>query len=199
MWYTLWNRSCSEEYIQSGVARFSWCLGQVTKTVTPNRNYKCIKKNHNFFILKLFILPLFGLCCPGQLYHLPSPAQGYVRVCVYVYTHTHTHTSLKQPNLISCHLPWCRSPVTVGYRNTDMVGTVDALTYLLQINDEHFNLTLKSRLLLLQIINLDQQCLNLLLLLLQASSVLAATVWIKYVHSKTLAGSWFRLNQAQLP
>jgi hypothetical protein len=50
------------------------------------------------------------------------------------------------------------------------------VTYLLQINDENFNLTLESRLLLLQIVNLDQQCLNLLLLLLQASSVLAATV-----------------------
>jgi hypothetical protein len=57
-----------------------------------------------------------------------------------------------------------------------MADIVDALTYLLQINDENFNLTLESRLLLLQIVNLDQQCLNLLLLLLQASSVLAATV-----------------------
>jgi hypothetical protein len=42
----------------------------------------------------------------------------------------------------------------------------DTAAYLLQVNDEDFNLTLETRLLLLQIVDLDQQSLNLLLLLL---------------------------------
>jgi hypothetical protein len=50
------------------------------------------------------------------------------------------------------------------------------VTYLLQVNDKDFNLTLETRLLLLQIVDLDQQSLDLLLLFLQASSVLATAM-----------------------
>jgi hypothetical protein len=50
------------------------------------------------------------------------------------------------------------------------------LTYLLQIDDEDFHLTLEAGLLLFQIVDLDQQSLNLLLLLLQAGSVLPAAM-----------------------
>jgi hypothetical protein len=39
-------------------------------------------------------------------------------------------------------------------------------TYLFQVNNENFNLTLEARLLLLQIVDLDQKSLDLLLLLL---------------------------------
>jgi hypothetical protein len=42
----------------------------------------------------------------------------------------------------------------------------DIAAYLLQVNDENFNLTLEARLLLLQIVDLDQKSLDLLLLLL---------------------------------
>jgi hypothetical protein len=48
----------------------------------------------------------------------------------------------------------------------------DILTYLLQVNDEDFDLTLETGLLLFQIVELDQQSLDLLLLLLQAGGKL---------------------------